>query len=87
MMAPAGEAVDRAVARLEEALALLSGQQEDQGQQPPPQGGPKPEEKKEQGRLDPAEARRLMEEMDRDRREEERKLFEGSGGPKVEKDW
>ena len=29
----------------------------------------------------------MMEEMDRDRRDEERKLFPGGGGMKVDKDW
>ena len=39
------------------------------------------------GKMGAREARRLMEEMDRERREEEAKLFRGLGGPKVEKDW
>jgi hypothetical protein len=29
----------------------------------------------------------MMEEMDRERREEEEKLFRGVTGPKVDKDW
>ena len=86
-MEPAGEAVDRATSKLEEALALLSGEEDrEQGEQQPKPDGSPPEEQP-AAQLDPAEARRLMEEMDRKRREEEGKLFPGSGGPRVEKDW
>lgn len=97
---PAGASVQRAIASLEEALQILSGkknedQQQKQKQNQKDQSGdqgqkdqPKPERKSEDARkLDSREARRLMEEMDKKRREEEKKLFRGLGGPKVEKDW
>ena len=38
-------------------------------------------------KLDPQQARRMMEEMDRDRREEEARLFPGGSGRAVERDW
>jgi hypothetical protein len=89
---PAGEATDRAIEALEEALDLLSGkqdQQQQQQQQQNEQDEKKDEEKEkdEPQRLDAAEARRMMEEMDRDRRREEDKLFPGGGGMRVDKDW
>jgi len=91
---PAGQAVDRAIERLEEALALLSGEQnqqdgnQDQNRPDPGENeNEKDERKQDVRRLDAAEARRLMEEMDRDRREEEEKLFPGGRGMKVDKDW
>lgn len=93
---PAGESVDRAIASLEEALRILEGrqdqdQQDGQQQQQPqqqPDAEPSPQESQQDARkLDSREARRLMEEMDRERREQEQKLFRGLGGPRVEKDW
>jgi len=90
---PAAEAVDRAIGALTEALALLTGdqRQEQQGDEGD-QGRKGEEEQREEKsqdarRLDARQARRMMEEMDRERREEERKLFRGVGGPKVDKDW
>jgi len=94
----AGEATDRAVKAIEEALDILSGKKKDQGQQRQQQpkkkpgdqqkkDGQKKEGEKDARKLTPREARRLMEEMDRNRREEERKLLPEGGGPRVDKDW
>lgn len=91
---PAGDATDRAIERLEEALAILSGEEGDQKdpsdqENRPDESGEEEREGNRQDprRLDAAEARRMMEEMDRDRRDEEKKLFPGGGGMKVDKDW
>ncbi len=86
----------RAREALREALAALQGEQQPQdGQQqqrPQPQGQDQqqkqqPEEGEAPQRLDPQQARRMMERMDAERREEEARLFQGGSGRAVEKDW
>jgi hypothetical protein len=92
-------AITKAVASLEEALAILSGkgpedeekqqdQDEQQGQQPDDQQ--KDDQKQppqEAYALSPRQARMLQEEMDRKRRQEEAKLFRAPSSVTVERDW
>jgi hypothetical protein len=96
----AEESIEQAVKDLEEALALLSGKDEqgedrrgedqgqDQQQQQQQQQGPQQQqEPKGAYALTPREARMKREEMDRKRREEEAKLFAAPSSITVEKDW
>lgn len=96
----ASAAIDRDIEHLEEALALLSGEeeQEDEGQQNQDQQqnqdsqGEEPRDEQQQAEqraysLSPEEARRQQEDMDKKRREEEAKIFAGSSSVTVDKDW
>ncbi|RMG11253.1 MAG: VWA domain-containing protein [Planctomycetota bacterium] len=95
---PAGEHVQRAVEGLRRALEALQGKQrssprtQPQTQEAPPNGEQQSEPKdaggrtESTGRLDPEEARRLMEQQDAERRAEEARLYR-SGRRAVEKDW
>jgi len=96
----ASAAIDRDIEHLEEALALLSGEQdqEDEGQQNQDQEqnqdsqGEEPRDEQQQAEqrayaLSPEEARRQQEDMDKKRREEEAKIFAGSSSVTVDKDW
>ena len=89
--------LDRTIAALQAALDALKQDQDNQDQQQQQQDQQQDQqdqdskedeqEAKDAQRLDPEEARRLMEEMDAERREEEARLFPGGGGRAVEKDW
>jgi hypothetical protein len=92
-------AIERDIKAFEEALALLSGkdqnqeqekqesQKQDQGQDQKKKDAEKEKKEDNQYALTPREARLRQEEMDRERREEEDKLFVGPSGETVEKDW
>lgn len=94
-------AIERDIAALEEALAILTGQdqqQEDQGQdqqqdqqnqqnQRQDRSGEEEEKPKSMYELSAAKAREERERMDQERRKEEAKIFAGGSRITVEKDW
>jgi hypothetical protein len=92
-------AIERDIKCFEEALALLGGkdqnqeqekqerQEQDQGQDQQKKDAENKRKEDNQYALTPREARLRQEEMDRERREEEEKLFVGPSGETVEKDW
>jgi hypothetical protein len=96
-------AIDRDIALLEEALALLQGKdheqkqkeekqkEEKQEQDPNKKQAQQQEKKKKEGdkpyALTPRDAQLKRREMDRKRREEEAKIFSGGSTLTVEKDW
>jgi hypothetical protein len=91
-LVPAGEAVERAIAHFERALELLESDEDEEDQEQNQDQEQDPGDEKSPGQQDarqlsPEEARRRLEELDRDRRELEKQLFPGTRGPAVEKDW
>jgi len=91
------ESIDKAIEALKEALAILSGQQDQQKKDQQKNDQNQDQQKKEQQKkeqknqekyaLTPRQARMLREEMDRKRREEEEKLFSSSPSVTVDRDW
>jgi len=93
-------AIERDIALLKEALAILTGEDENQDEQKD-QEQQKKEDEKQQGDSDdkknkqggdaraltPREARFRQQEMDRKRRQEEAKIFAAPSGLTVERDW
>ncbi len=94
----AGPPIAAAIEAFEEALEILQGEQDDDQQQGDDQQDRqdqrdqqdgKNDEQKDQGAyaLSPRQARARKEEMDRKRREEEKKVLVASSGVAVDKDW
>jgi hypothetical protein len=91
-------AIDRGIAAFEEALALLSGKQDQQKDQDQDQDKDKDDQKKDDRKKDqkkddsqyaltPREARAMQLKMDRERQDEEKKLGVERSSMAVDKDW
>ncbi len=102
LLADSEGAIERDIAALEEALAILSGQDEQDQQQDQQQGedeqqnrqdqqqnqsGAEEEKPKSMYQLSAEKAREEREKMDQERRKEEAKIFAGGSTITVEKDW
>ncbi len=94
----AGEAIERDIAAFHEALAILSGQDQNQDGQDPneqqqnqDQRSQEPQDQRQEQQnlqqVNVSQAREERERMDQERREQEAKIFSGSSGRTAVKDW